>query len=362
MIKINKNYKTIIQYSFLLFLIVITGYVVSTTLDIKLLPRIIEIVNKKYIFIGLVLILSYMILEVFVFEILLRSMENKKHKFLSFKLSTMGFYYNLVTPFASGAQPLQIYLLNKYDVSLSKASAIITNKTVLFQSIVTVYCGILTLLNLDLLRREISAISFLVLLGMIVNVVTIGVGALIIFNPEKVKKILRFILYKLRKVKIAKYLHNKSEKIEGFIDEYHITIKGFLVDKKSLAISIVLTVIQLTVYFSIAYCVYRAFNLNSLSYYTVLTLQVFLYMAVSPIPTPGNVGANELAFMTIFSNIFPESILGYAVFLYGMFVYYVIIIISGACTINTHYKVNQMNEEETIKNKKLKLKHTRIEV
>ena len=39
----------------------------------------------------------------------------------------------------------------------------------------------------------------------------------------------------------------------------------------------------------------------------MLTLQVFLYMSVSPIPTPGNVGANEIAFFTIFAKVFSKG-------------------------------------------------------
>ena len=74
--------------------------------------------------------------------------------------------------------------------------------------------------------------------------------------------------------------------------------------------------------FSISYCVYKAFNLNGLSLFEVLSLQVFLYMSVSPIPTPGNVGANEVAFLTIFANVFPGNIIGYSVFLYSIYVYY----------------------------------------
>ena len=105
--------------------------------------------------------------------------------------------------------------------------------------------------------------------------------------------------------------------------------------------SIILTIIQLTVFFSISYCVYKAFNLNGLSLFEVLSLQVFLYMSVSPIPTPGNVGANEVAFLTIFANVFPGNIIGYSVFLYSIYVYYFLVVVCGLFTIHTHYHMNK---------------------
>jgi uncharacterized membrane protein YbhN (UPF0104 family) len=119
----------------------------------------------------------------------------------------------------------------------------------------------------------------------------------------------------------------------------------FIKNKKALVLSLVLTFIQLTIFFSIAYCIYKAFNLSGLSYFNILTLQVFLYMAVSPVPTPGNIGANEIAFLTIFSNVFPKELMGYAVFLYGGFVYYFMVIICGMFTINTHYHMGKYKKQ-----------------
>ena len=75
----------------------------------------------------------------------------------------------------------------------------------------------------------------------------------------------------------------------------------------------------------------------------VLFLQV-VYMAISPIPTPGNIGANELAFFTIFKRVFPQTLLGYAVFLYGGFMYYLILILSGIFTIYSHYRMDKKME------------------
>ena len=64
-------------------------------------------------------------------------------------------------------------------------------------------------------------------------------------------------------------------------------------------------------------------------------------MSVSPIPTPGNVGANEVAFLTIFANVFPGNIIGYSVFLYSIYVYYFLVVVCGLFTIHTHYHMNK---------------------
>lgn len=336
--QLTKKEKNFIQYVFLLFLIGLTTYLVSTNLDIKLIPKVIKLVNIKYIIFGLLLVLIYIIFEAFIIHIIINVVEKSKIKLIGFKIATMGLYYNLVTPFASGSQPIQIYTLTKYNIDFSKAVAIVTNKTVVFQSIVTMYCGYLVLMNINLLKSEMPSIMVLVMVGVIMNVVILLLGLFVIFSPKKIKYLSSYLLNILTKLKLFKFLENKKGKINNYIDEYNYSIKIFLKDKKFIFLSLVLTILQLSVFFSISYCVYKAFNLKGISYFHILTLQVFLYMAISPIPTPGNVGANELAFLTIFSDVFPKELMGYAVFLYGGFVYYLLIIICGIFTIITHLK------------------------
>ena len=329
MLNLTKTQKICIQYGFLLLLICMTVYLVSTTLDITLIPMIMKLVNKKFIFIGFLIMVLYIILECTIINILIKTIQKTKVRFLAVKIAMMGFYYNLVTPFASGSQPMQIYALNKYDINLSKSIAIVTNKTVLFQTVVTIYSAVIIFLNIEVLKNELPSMLVLMSIGMVMNIVSLLGGMLIVLTPNTMKIIVKVIVNILYRLNIFKSLNKKIHTINKFIDEYSYSIKLFIKNKKALCLSIILTIIQLTVFFSISYCVYKAFNLNGLSLFEVLSLQVFLYMSVSPIPTPGNVGANEVAFLTIFANVFPGNIIGYSVFLYSIYVYYFLVVVCG---------------------------------
>ena len=341
MTKMTKKKKAFIQYGFLLFLICLTTYLVSTTLDITLIPHIIEIVNKKYIMLGVILMMIYILFESLIIHIIINSIQKTKMKFIGFKIATMGLYYNLVTPFASGSQPIQVYSLTKYNISLSKSIAIITNKTVLFQTVVTIYGGYFIATNMDFLKAQMPSIMLLMSAGICMNILLLFTGVLIVFSPKKIKFVVDFIIDLLARFKMFKGIKNKKYTINIYIDEYRQSIRLFIKDKKALILSLALTVLQLSVFFSVAYCVYKAFNLTEFSYFDILTLQVFLYMAVSPVPTPGNIGANEIAFLTIFANVFPKEIMGYAVFLYGTFIYYFMVVVCGSFTVNTHYQIGK---------------------
>ena len=337
----NKKKKTFLRYSFLLCLMILTVYLVLKSLDISKLSNVITMVKKEYLLVGGVAILIYIILEGIILQVIINEQYKLNHSFVGFNLAIMGFYYNLVTPFASGSQPVQVYVLNKYKVPLSKATGIITNKTILYQVVTTVYCTIFIFLNANSLKYDLRTVIPFVILGLVVNLFTFIMGFLAIINTQKIKEVCHRVVRYLLKFKLFKFIKSKEDNIDLFIDEYTASIKFFMKNKKLLAITVSLTILQIFCYFSVSYWIYRAFNLSGYSFIYLMTLQVYLYMAISAIPTPGNIGANELAFFTIFKRVFPQTLLGYAVFLYGGFMYYLILILSGIFTINLHYKMNK---------------------
>lgn len=341
--KLTKKEKNILQYAFLIFLIGITVYIVSTTIDYRKIPDVITFVDKKFLFLGMLLILIYIILETVIFQLIINSVEkDKKKRTIGLQMGTMGLYYNLVTPFASGSQPMQIYVMNRYGIGLSKAVAIVTNKTVLFQTVVTVICGTVICLNKEMITSDYKHIIMLLTFGMIMNIVTIIGGMIIVFNPKFMKKVVDIIINIFGRFRLFKFLRGKNLKCYNYIDDFNKSILMYIKDVKSLVITLSLTFLQLFVYFSIVFCIYKASKLSGTSFYLLFSLQVLLYMTISPIPTPGNVGANELTFFGIFRGIFPKRYIGYAVIIYSFLVYYFILLISGVCTWISHYNLNKM--------------------
>ncbi|RDY26623.1 UPF0104 family protein [Romboutsia weinsteinii] len=335
--------KSLLQYTFLILLMAITTYLVFKSLDISMLSSVVKMVDSKFILLGALSISLYVYLEGLVLKIMIDDTQKVKVRFIGFKLAIMGFYYNLVTPFASGSQPMQIYILNKCKVPLSKSSAIVTNKSLIYQTMVTIYCSSLILINSASLKGKMPGMMLLVYMGIAINAFTIIMAVLVVLNPNKVKIIARFIIGFISRYKTFEFLVKKLDNVESFIDEYSQSVRSIIKNKRVLFLTIVLTVIQLTCYFSISFWIYKAFNLDGHSYIYLLTLQAFLYMAISPIPTPGNIGANEIAFFTIFNTVFPKPLMGYAVFLYGGFMYYLILIGSGVFTVITHYRMKKKN-------------------
>ena len=339
MININSTKKNILQVIFLITLVVMTTYLVFNSLDINLLSQVIKIIDYKYIVLGFGLMILYIALEGHITNLIIKSISGSTKKSLGYKIGIIGLFYNLVTPMASGSQPMQIYELSKSKVPVSKGSAVVVNKTIVFQVTVTLYCAILMIFNIDILQTQLKSVFLFIVLGMVMNIIMLSFGFFIVYNPVITKNIVTNILNLLTRFKYLQFLDSKRKDIYNFIDEYNYSVKLFIKDRKTLNKSLFFTFIQLTVYFSVAYCISKALNLTGSSYLYILSLQVFLYMAVSSMPTPGNVGANEIAFFTIFAGVFPKTLLGYSVLLYGVFVYYFLLVCCGLFTILNQSKV-----------------------
>lgn len=339
MININTKRKNILQCILLISLICITSYMVLNSLDFKMLSKVVKILDYKYIGLGFALMVLYILFEGHIINLIINTVHGSSNKSLGYKLGIMGLYYNLITPMASGSQPMQVYELSKSNVSTSKATAIVVNKTIIFQVAVTLYCGLLIFINLNILQTKLKPVFVFIIFGMIMNLVMLGFGFFIVLNPKLTKIFISNVLNLLGKIKFLSFLSNKHNQVDEFIDEYNYSVKLFIKDRKTLVKSLFLTFLQLTIYFSVAFCISKALNLSGTSFIYALSLQVFLYMAVSSVPTPGNVGANEIAFFTIFSGVIPKGLLGYSVFLYGIFVYYFLLIVCGVVTILNQAKI-----------------------
>ncbi len=119
----------------------------------------------------------------------------------------------------------------------------------------------------------------------------------------------------------------------------------FISNNKKTVIKVVLTTFaQLSFMYSITFCVYKAFNLSSFSFFTIFSIQSILFIAVSAIPLPGAVGSSESSFLTLFKTLFPSTSLSSAMLLSRGISFYLFVIISGLIVFLI--KISRKKEDE----------------
>lgn len=327
--KLKKNFGLI----FILLSAIIMVVILLKNNDLIDLIKVLGKINIKYILIAILNIFIFWFLEADMIYLLIIKFTNHKRDletfWLAVKVTMFGQYYSNITPMATGGQPVQLYILKDYDISLSSGTAILISKFLLFQIGVTIYSFLLAIYKMKFLMNYYTGTSVFIITGLTLNMIMLGTILLIAFNQQvllRLSESLFNFLYKIHVIKDVKKIMTKTEK---FISEYKESI-GKLKEDYWFAIRMyAITFTQLTVFFSTTFFVYKSFNLNESSILDIICLQSFLYMAVSFIPTPGTAGASEVGFILLLGHLFPSSLISTALLLWRGISYYFSLIFSG---------------------------------
>ncbi|MEG1895060.1 MAG: lysylphosphatidylglycerol synthase domain-containing protein, partial [Oscillospiraceae bacterium] len=111
--------------------------------------------------------------------------------------------------------------------------------------------------------------------------------------------------------------------------EYGSCAESFKHNKKTVLAILLVTCVQIAALHSVPYWVYRAFGLDSYSFFSVLALQSILFVCVSAIPLPGAVGASESGFILLFKTLFSPVNLTGAMLLSRGVSFYLFVFVTG---------------------------------
>ncbi|BEP28088.1 lysylphosphatidylglycerol synthase transmembrane domain-containing protein [Helicovermis profundi] len=313
-------------------LIVVTFLTIYTKIDIKLFENALLNANIKFLVLGLICMFVYWGIEAGLIDMLIKKVSPKTKFWTSIKTTVIGQYYSSITPFASGGQPAQLYEMSKDNIPGGKATAVLVSKFLLFQVSVTLYSLMLIIVRMKHLLLGLKSASGFVFTGLFIN--TIGLSAIILlaFKPNLLKRVANFIIYKLEKFKLIKNAELKIKKFDHYVSEYLVSINYMKQDVISTIYMFLLTIIQLTAFFSITYFIYKALGLSGTSIIDIVSLQALLYMAVSFIPVPGTVGASEVGFSLLLGSIFSANLVAVALILWRGISYYFGLIFCGIFT------------------------------
>ena len=222
----------------------------------------------------------------------------------SVSVSMIGQYFNCITPFSSGGQPIQAYYLVKFGVPLGSALTVLLSKFIVYQAVLTVFSVVILFFRLSYVVDTSPMMMPLVIIGFIVNSAVIAGLLMLAFFKKPTVKIAHFTVRLLGKLHIMRDVDAKLKFIDEEMEMYY---KNFQFIKKRPMLIIKLcffTLIQLLVYFSISYVIYLAFGLTNTDYITIISCQAFVLMISAFVPLPGALGAAEGSYVLFFKNIF----------------------------------------------------------
>lgn len=284
-----------------------------------------------------------LLIDAFLIYILTKS-SYKSYKFRSaFRCSMTGQFFSAVTPFSTGGQPMQIYLMSKQGVEPGVSTSMLVQKFLVYQSTLTTYSALSILLLFNFLGQSMNSIMMsFAIFGFLSQGFVIFLLLLFSFNKKLTHLTLSGGAKLLSKFKLIKNPKQKIDELEKQLITFHESNKELFKNRKLLLISYVLTTVQLTAIFIIPYCIYRAFNLYGAKPIDMICSQAFVTMTSCFIPLPGAAGASEVSFVGFFSMYFSPETIKSAVLLWRIITYYSVILFTAPFS-----RISKREEEQS---------------
>ena len=252
----------------------------------------------------------------------------------TFYATMIGQFFNCITPFSSGGQPMQAWYLVKKGVSLSFASCSLLIKFIVYQFVLTIYSALTLLLCFKSFAGRISSIGWLIFVGFGVNLLVITGLLCLGFLRRPTEKVLYGSVSLLKKVKlISEQAASKAkERIQKELMEFYEGFAQIRQDIGGILAMSALTAVQLTAFFLIPLCIFYAFGLGKADVLLMICAGAFVLNFTSFIPLPGAAAGAEIGFHTIFSIFFPTHILSVAILFWRLLTFYLPICVGGCFT------------------------------
>lgn len=338
--KTKKIKQTIRNLIVFILLICLTFFLIFKDENIPEILKIATNVDQKYILIAILAMFVFILCETLNIGRVLKELGEKSSFIKNIKYTLIGFFFSAITPAASGGQPMEIYYMHKEDIKVANSTLALLIHLWSFQ-IITISFGIIsTILNFEVVK---GGLIYLVILGIMLNSIALTLLAISIFSKRLSEGVIKIAVKILKLFKI-KNIEEKQEKLEAELEKYQESAKYIKAHKLIMLKTLITTVVQIIVYYSIPYWVYRSFGFCQYNIFQIITLQAVLYATVSGIPSPGAVGVSEGGFIEIFKNVFPNTMISGAILLNRGISFYAFVLISGIVVIINTLKSKKIDK------------------
>lgn len=286
--------------------------------------------NKWLILLSILTYIVYFIIEAYLLKILIDK-SCKKYPFKKvIELNMMTKFFNGITPFSLGGQPLQVYELSKNKVPVTKSILVIVENFIILQITMSIMIILSLIFGYIFELRPNNFLYILTLIGALITIVSFVITILICVKIEFASKIGKNMINLLNKFNIIKDKETTLNKWNSKCIEYQNGFKNLIKDRKFIIKCVCVNFIYMTVFFMIPFFTLKALNVSfSINMFYAIILSCFVYISASFIPIPGSSISTEYSFIHYFSLIVCETIVIPGVLLYRVITYYLPCIVGG---------------------------------
>ncbi len=317
-------------------LIIITILVLYFVLkdDFNDISNILLKVDLKYIFIAVIFYFLYIAIRAYMIYI---TVANKKKFSLweSIKHNMITQFFNGITPFSTGGQPMEIYMLTKHKIRTARATNIILQNFLYYQIALVIYGAFAVLYNyfFNIFPAD-SLLKKLVILGFLINTIVCIILFLIACSEKFTKRCMKCIVFLLDKSNIIKNKEETKNKWMNRLQEFHNNTKSISKKVHMFVLGVSLNLISLTCLYIIPlFVLYSFHDFTSLNFINSIVTSAYVLLIGSFVPIPGASGGIEYGFLHFFNNFISGGMIVAVLLVWRIITYYVGVVV-GAILLN----------------------------
>ncbi len=304
--------------------------------------------NLLFLLLALLVWFLYFLAEAIVLKLLI----NKHNKNYTLKqsllLNIMSKFFNGITPFSLGGQPLQVYQLSRDNVKVTDGVLVVTEMFIIHEISLIILVLISMLFKYILNINPSDFLWGLTIFGLIFNSIGLLIAIFVSVKINAAQRIGSGIITFLNKIKIVK---NKEKTIDSWYNkcnEYSNGFKDIVNNKKLIFKCVILNIINFIFYALVPYFMILAIDssVNINMFYTIV-LTMLIYVASTFVPIPGGSVGIEYAYVNYYILFVPENVVLTSLILWRFISYYFPMILGGIIFNIIDNKKARMCKEDT---------------
>jgi len=292
--------------------------------------------DAGYLWIAIACVVLYLFTWPLSLMILTRKTKNRPSKVDDFLIGGSEHFFNGITPFASGGQPIQVYLYTQNGMSAAQSTGIVLSNFIAFMIATNIY-AIASLFFWGRFTESFTpATIWMVILGFFMNLFTLFF-IVAIASSKKLQHLLVKIFKAFGKIKfLTKIIEKSLPKFEEYCSNFQLASKEIMSNKGDFVLAILARGISLIFYYSIPFFILKGLGvqLQMVDIFFILLASSFTITTMVWVPTPGGTGGIEFAFTYIFVTFFmdlanKQEIITASMIMWRFLTYYLLMVLSG---------------------------------
>lgn len=291
--------------------------------------------NYRWLLVAAVFIFAYWFFKALALYEITKNYTNKVSFKKILRQIIITQFFNGVTPFSAGGQPMQVYMLQKSGYRLSQATNIIIQDFIIYQFSLVFITTLAVIIN-SIIKYypQTALLTKLTILGYILNLGVAIVLILVSYSSKFLKKAFIFLEKLLIKWKILKEDAERQERFLNRFDDFSKGAANLRKNKKTIILGLLYNVLCLLALFIIPLFAFWAIDSTiKLPVLETLVASAYIALVSAFIPTPGATGGAEYSFLQFFGQFAKAGVLS-AIMLIWRFITYYLGLLVGAIILN----------------------------